>query len=587
MKKIRCILLIAVLCFSLMSCATTPPAAEEPQTQSPASEASPAQESANASSATSTPTKEELEQTQTSMGDLMMVQADPLPKPSLPIVEEPLTLSVLYPRLTQHGDFSDMWLLNEIQKETNIWLDVIPVETSAWPEKKNLAFASGDYGDIFLSGLSLSEAAQYGMAGMLQPLNDLMAEHSPNSTSLLRDIFPDSTKNLSATDGNIYLMPAFVNAARDNVVLKGFLNNRWLEQAGLEMPKTLDEMYNALVAIRDGDGNGNGEADEIPLSFVYDGDKNDNAVIPILTAFGFVHPRHDVIDNQYVYVPMHDNFRAYLSFLNKLYNENLLDKEVFTQTTEQYNAKMSAYRLGMFGLDPKDFLPVPEQKQGYRLVGALTSEYNQTPMFPAQATETVTTGAFNITDKCKDPVAAIKLLDYMYSDEASFIIKCGPEKGAIEGEGGWIRTTDANGSNSYVIDYDMEKYNAFYSFRCAHGLMNMPFFFTTSAAELVLGSDPDAMNVSLQAFDSGAFDDRRFGYPDSVTFTQEEIDTLASYILLDNYVDQQVAKFVTGALDVNDDSAWNDYIRNLEMMDAQTMIRVRQTAYDRWNSKTV
>ena len=39
-----------------------------------------------------------------------------------------------------------------------------------------------------------------------------------------------------------------------------------LDALGLEMPQTVDEYYETLVAFRDKDPNGNGEQDEIPLA---------------------------------------------------------------------------------------------------------------------------------------------------------------------------------------------------------------------------------------------------------------------------------------------------------------------------------
>lgn len=66
-------------------------------------------------------------------------------------------------------------------------------------------------------------------------------------------------------------------------------------------------------------------------------------------------------------------------------------------------------------------------------------------------------------------------------------------------------------------------------------------------------------------------------------FTEDEQDILAPFVLLDSYVDQMVAKFITGAIDIHDDAQWQEYLNNIEMMDVATLIETRQAAYDRWN----
>lgn len=506
---------------------------------------------------------------------------DGLPLPALPLVEEEVVLTAMFSRSTTHGDFETMWFLQQVFEETGIRLKIVPVESVGWKEKLGLSFASGDLPDLIIGGMDYSMAAKYGMAGMLQPMNELLEAYAPNAQLLLGAI-PESKNNVTASDGNIYLMPAFNLTARDMIFRAGYINQKWIEDSGLEMPKTLDEFYACLVAFRDNDVNGNGDpSDEIPLSFRYNSESSGAAVNGILSAFGFVNQRHDVLDGAYVYVPMHENFRAYLAFMNKLYEEGLLDKEIFTQTNEQYIAKASAYRLGMVQSESKDYMALPEQKHSYALLGPLTSEYNDVPMYPAQPYDVPTAG-MAITKNCQNPEAAVKLLDYLYSEHASFMTKCGPEKGQLETDEGWTRIVADDGSISYKIEYDNSKYTGFWAFRQAHGLMNSPFVYAGAHALLVTGGDPDATITSYQIFESGAYDARRPGYPTGVAFTEDEQGLLATYALLDTYVDQMVAKFVTGGLDIEDDAQWEGYLRDIEGMDVQTMIATRQEAYDRW-----
>jgi putative aldouronate transport system substrate-binding protein len=50
---------------------------------------------------------------------------------------------------------------------------------------------------------------------------------------------------------------------------------------------------------------------------------------------------------------------------------------------------------------------------------------------------------------------------------------------------------------------------------------------------------------------------------------------------VNTYVEQSVAEFVTGARDINSDSAWNVYLRELWNIGLRRWIAAAQTAYNR------
>lgn len=249
--------------------------------------------------------------------------------PQMPLVDEPLTLSVIYPKEANHGEFENMFYMNAVKQLTNIELDVQAIEKQGWNEKLGLMFASGDYADIFLAGISFTDAAAYGQAGMLLPLEELMAEYAPNAMKIIDELLPESRRNVTADDGHIYAMPAYDGTPRDMLMdYSELINTEWMKAVGVdEIPGDTEGMYELLKAFKTQDPNGNGEADEIPYSKVYKGEGTD----PFIWAFGFVNLRHDLVDGKYVYVPAEDNFRHYLEYMNRLYAEGLIDSEMFTQ----------------------------------------------------------------------------------------------------------------------------------------------------------------------------------------------------------------------------------------------------------------
>ncbi len=507
-----------------------------------------------------------------------------LATPEMPLVDEPVTLTVVFQKASANQtDFENMFQIKAIEKLTGIKLEIDVIESAAWKEKLPLMMMGEEYGKIFIDGISFTDADSFGQSGYLIPLEDLLEQYAPNAMKIL-DTLPNGRKNVTASDGHIYLMPAYNGTPRDMLaVIFQEINGEWLKAVNMEAPATLEEFYNMLVAFKTQDPNGNDQADEIPWSFVW----NNGAYNMVLGAFGFVSGRHDVIDDQYIYVPAQENYRYYVEFMTKLYAEGLLDNEVFTQTSEQYTAKMQQMLVGFM---PGSHYGTIGMENYLNTVNCkpLTSEYNDTPMHPGNLPEVGTYGMC-ITNKASEAeaIAAIKLLDYLYSEEGSFLTKCGPENGAWGDmiEGGWERTVNEDGSYSYQLVYDKELYkNSYARFRQVNGLWALPFFYSSAHEACIVGSDPGNNHITVKAFDSGMVDARRLGYHGMITFTEDEQDILATYVLMDNYVDRTVASWITGETQLTDET-WAAYLSELDAFTIDEMAEVRQAAYDRYNEK--
>lgn len=48
-----------------------------------------------------------------------------------------------------------------------------------------------------------------------------------------------------------------------------FINKKWLDAVGAEVPTTTEEFAEVLRLFKENDPNGNGEADEIPMTFIF------------------------------------------------------------------------------------------------------------------------------------------------------------------------------------------------------------------------------------------------------------------------------------------------------------------------------
>lgn len=330
------------------------------------------------------------------------------------LVDEPTTLSIVALRGQSTGEPEDQFMWQWLSELTGITFDVEYIDNTVWADKKTIMMASGDYADIFFSpSFTTSEIAKFGAEGIFIDLNDLIDEYGTNIKWATEELLPGTRAAATLPDGSMYTLP-YVNMGNAYYSdMRTWINQTWLDNLGLDMPTTLDELYEVLKAFKELDPNGNGEADEIPWSGSWEGSPRGNGLI--FNALGFITGGSNVAvkDNQAVYMPLHEDYKLYLEFMNKLYTEGLIDQDMFTQTTEQYRVKGKNGQVG-YSSDAAPFLMTAYEENcfEYEHVSALTSSVNDTPMYWQQNSYSM--GFAEISDNCKDPALAIKFLDLLY-----------------------------------------------------------------------------------------------------------------------------------------------------------------------------
>ncbi|WP_232313111.1 extracellular solute-binding protein [Paenibacillus sp. P22] len=171
-----------------------------------------------------------------------------------------------------HPASKDLWMWKKYEEKTGIHIEweEIPGESSA--ERKNVMLASGKLPDAFYqTGFSSSELVKYGEQGLFLPLEDLIEQHAPN----LKQWFeknPEVKKAITMPDGHIYSLP-YIDTALPYRSIRLYINKTWLDNLGLQVPKTTDELQAALKAFKEKDANGNGDPNDemgwvMPTGFI-------------------------------------------------------------------------------------------------------------------------------------------------------------------------------------------------------------------------------------------------------------------------------------------------------------------------------
>lgn len=473
-----------------------------------------------------------------------------------PIVDEPIQLKMFTRIAPVNGPFKDMPVFQDYEKLTNIQVEFTEAPTDGFAEKKNLLFASNELPDaLYRSGLTPLETIRYGSGGQLIPLEGLIEQYAPNLKGLMEQ-YPEIRSAITTPEGHIYAIPGIVTlgSARTD---KRWINKAWLEKLNLEEPKTTDELYQVLLAFRDGDPNGNGVQDEVPMTA-----RLGMPIVQMMAgSFGLdLQLGYNInIEDDKVHIWSGDErYKELLMYLNKLYKEKLLDQEVFSHTEAQFLAKQGTGNTGMFfDQTNNNFLPIADQYIGTAPPVGPHGDQMQSPAAPVPRDY----GAFAITSVNKNPEATMRWVDYFYSDEGSTLLRFGRE------------------GEHYELKDGMPYYKEdFLAVTGAQGKMTpyagggAPHLISDKVASFINPPQVQEAYAKLEPY----MPKIRYAAPMFDEETAQKVNILRNDI--DKYIDEQSTKFIVGALSFD---KWDTFQDTLKKMKLDELERIYQEAYDK------
>lgn len=533
MKKRIALFLCAACCVSLLAGCGSAPAAERQQAAAGSAEGTVSEEGENTN----------------------------LNREGFPIVNDQITLTVYGQRDQNQAEWKDMLVMQKYEEMTNIHMDFQEVPADGFAENKQLLFASNELPDVFLrSGLNQNEVSTYGVgSGQLMPLDDLIAEYAPNLTKIFEEN-PAMRTACMAADGHIYTIPFINLSATGKMDFKQWINVKWLEAVGKEVPTTIEEFKDVLIAFRDGDPNGNGEKDEIPL-----GIREPSSVYALGGPWGLGHQLRDTYDidgeGKIHNWLCDDNFKEYLIFLNDLYQEGLLWQEYYKNDRSAWRSNLSGELFGAMYMPYSDvFLNCEQDYSGYEpLIGPAGEKY-----WPDGMTG-VETGTYALSNTCSDPAAAIRWVDYFFSEEGGLFFAFGEE--------GTTYYKDENGRPVF----NDEILNAEEGFMTALGKINMVpgGGFPCLRVDLTDGVVASQRTKEAAAFLASYLDEVYYAKP---AVSAEDTDRVVAIEQdLNTYRDEAVTKFIIGEWGFD---KWEEYCQTLEQIGIRDLEAIYQNALD-------
>ncbi len=470
-----------------------------------------------------------------------------------------------------HEDTGHDWTTNlffqRMEERSGVHMDLTQYKTAeAWKAAKEQMLAGTlQLPDAFFKAdLTPQETMKWLEAGKIIDLKPYLAEHAPNLWALL-NAHPEWMEAVTLPTGEIAALPAIDELQFNNAM---WINQTWLNKAGLSMPTTAEELTEVLRVFRDRDMNGNGKrSDEVPLTF------------SSLWDLRYLGHAFGINANDY-YVTMDENGvvsevltsdanRALLTWLNQLWEEGLLDATGFSglrdlnASTQNSSDKDVEVIYGvMFASTPVSLVSNSNLKE-YAVLDPLVYEGKQVYR---DLTGDVIRGAFAITSACKDPAAVLAWVDYLYTEEGFILSEAGmaDEEFYWNDDGTWLWDTTGDALMSTVLPESTIR-----SGISMPGYASVPFQrkIDDASTQFIVES-----LMKLKGFDS-------LPYP--LVYLTEEQQTRVDELIwnIGKYAEYQMVWFVAGDVELNDEN-WQNFCEQVKALGIDEMVSIWQTAAD-------
>ncbi|MCY9659711.1 extracellular solute-binding protein [Paenibacillus chondroitinus] len=258
---------------------------------------------------------------------------------AVPISDAPYELKWLKGQdISKPYDPSKDLIMHTIEKKLNIKIIPEMVDVQQYKTKLNLKMSSGDIPDVVRIDFA-DDFQKYAQQGAFYDLTNLINEK--DTPNILKEV-PKEVFEQAKVNGKIYGIPYQGGPGagyRWNLVLR----KDYLESAGTQVPKTLDEYYDLLKKIKAA------KPDVIPLggytAQIGQQKYANNSFDHIFGAFGVTPGYFTEKNGTFSNYDIDPKMKDALLYLQKMYAEGLIDKEFATIKEEQLRAKLFSGKL--------------------------------------------------------------------------------------------------------------------------------------------------------------------------------------------------------------------------------------------------
>lgn len=434
---------------------------------------------------------------------------------------------------------------------------------------------------MFSGGLDKAKAYEYGDGGLLVNFMDYL-DMMPNLSRLIESN-PEVLEAVQNEDGSMYLLPRLStsNTGANNLI---YYRTDMMKEIGWEKaPSTTDEFIEYIKALQK--HYGANDPDYIafnPYRVAQMTWKNKMMVNYFFASFGELVLTDLTVDSKdkVVFGAATEQYKHFLEFMRKCWESGAMNTNIYTQDEAASQALNAGNHVGVTaahtGLSVKNFA---SGNFDLEVMAPLTSEYWDTPHW-YQASGASVSKTCVLSAKCQDIETMVKWFDAWYAPADDPLNK----EGTLWGITPWL--------GEIGVDFELNKDTMIYTELEHDGIEKGKFLATQSFGGAIYngyenGRFPYSMDKNTNTGVKGHGTVKNlWPYAETpadiagLTLTQDEQDVYNdAYADIDGYITEMTAKFITGALSIEE--KWDEYLAELDKMGLDDVIKVYQAAYDR------
>lgn len=300
-------------------------------------------------------------------------------------------------------------------------------------EKLNIMIAADSLPDVII--MDRNEAYKKLIdLGKIRPLDEYFAKYPGYRTNA--DL---NTVNFAKVNNKIYSILNWSTTPKHPTGNGGWMvNEKIYKELGSPNLKTLDDLYNYLVAVKEKGYKVNGK-DVVPMQFAPDTSQS-GIYLPYYSFGGLGTVNEDMVyqpegTKELKFFMSDPKWEQAMIFSNKLYNAGLMNKDFFVETSQQKDDKADSGRIAVYAsnnvvneardrqnnwrkIDPAGSYKVIEPPAG----GGIPQEKVLNNVY-----KTLGWNSICITTKAKDPERIYQVFDWIASNEGQLITFYGPK----------------------------------------------------------------------------------------------------------------------------------------------------------------
>lgn len=501
----------------------------------------------------------------------------PLKELTLPLCEEKQELTVwLCYSGTVMTDLNEIEGVKKIEELTNVHINWIPINQDDAVQKFGTLISGGDLPDLIYP-VSYPGGYEAGVEdGVIHPDMDYyIRNYMPNYMALLNS--SEQLRREATADSGKLIVARCIVGQDKTVESEGTYQGMayradLLEQLDLDVPTTIDEWHDALVAAKNAG---------IPYPFVIDQDGGSSIAcswgVGTQNLYEFLQCEGDKV----VCGPAKDSWKGYLDTMKQWYAEGLINPNFTTfhfyldtpASVQNNESLLYSFVLSAFtGNNYANFHMVDNPDAFLQPIVAPALNPGDEPM--QYGDRKIGKDGIFISATCKNPELAAQWLDFQYSEAGQYLNWYGIEDVTYTiGADGTPQYTDLVINNPDGLPAkDVLQHYALNQGESFLGKHNISSTWKISDAQI------EGTNYQLEAVKIWSSPEKNVYLTNSLTLTTEESKIHSKFTDLQTMIDEYTINYITGQTV----KPFEEYVQDLYAFGLQDVIDTYQAAYDRY-----